>query len=198
MHPASLFHEPDSGALLAHLANWRFVSVVARSDSELIVAQVPAIVRLALLSIDFHLSRNNAMVPLIAAGAEAVVISLGPQSYISPDWYVGADQVPTWNYLSVEAHGTLGPMTEPELVTLLDDLSAVEETRLAPKPVWTRDKMSPGRFEAMLGGIVGARLTVSKLQGTTKLSQNKTAEDRAGVIAALGDHPIARRMADLP
>ena len=80
------------------------------------------------------------------------------------------------------------------LVALLDDLSAQEEARLAPKPPWTRGKMSEGKFERMLRGIVGARLAVERLEGTTKLSQNKPDADRAGVIAALGDHPIGRRM----
>jgi len=46
----------------------------------------------------------------------------------------------------------------------------------------------------MLGGIVGARMIVERLEGTTKLSQDKPPADRAGVVAALGDHPIARMM----
>jgi transcriptional regulator len=54
--------------------------------------------------------------------------------------------------------------------------------------------MSPGRFDAMVRAIVGARLTIERLEGVTKLSQNKSEADRAGVIAALGDHPIGRLM----
>jgi transcriptional regulator len=79
-------------------------------------------------------------------------------------------------------------------VALLDDLSAQEEARLEPKPPWTRAKMSPGRFEAMTRAIVGVRLTVERLEGTSKLSQNKSEADRGRVIAALGDHPIGRLM----
>ena len=200
MHPAPAFQVRNVEPLLARIAAHPFMTLAAAPGGLPLIAHAPVVIRRLAggLALDFHLSRRNALANALESGFHGVLLGLGPDAYVSPDWYESADQVPTWNYLSVEAHGTLGPMTEPELVTLLDDLSAVEETRLAPKPVWTRDKMSPGRFEAMLGGIVGARLTVSKLQGTTKLSQNKTAEDRAGVIAALGDHPIARRMADLP
>jgi transcriptional regulator len=55
--------------------------------------------------------------------------------------------------------------------------------------------MGPGRFEAMLSGIVGGRLTVERLEGTFKLSQNKGEADRAGVISGLGeDHLLARQM----
>ncbi len=77
---------------------------------------------------------------------------------------------------------------------MLDDLSALEEARLLPKKPWTRDKMSPGKFEGLLRGIVGMRMAVTRLEGTAKLSQNKTQADRAGVMAALADHPIGRRM----
>ena len=96
--------------------------------------------------------------------------------------------------VTVEAEGPVAALDEAGLVALLDDLSAQEEARFLPKLPWTRAKMSPGRFETMLRGIIGARLTVERLEGTTKLSQNKPDGDRAGVIAALGDHPIARLM----
>ena len=83
-------------------------------------------------------------------------------------------------------------------MALLDDLSAREEARLAPKAPWTRQKMSPGRFEAMLAGIQGFRLRPHRLEGTFKLSQNKPADERARVAAALADHPVAWRMGRIP
>ena len=82
-------------------------------------------------------------------------------------------------------------LNDDELVALLDDLSAQEEARLLPKPPWTRAKMSPGRFEALTRGIIGARLLVDRLQGTFKLSQNKADADRLGVAKGLGGHQIA-------
>jgi transcriptional regulator len=150
------------------------------------------------LALDFHLSRGNALAGAIASGFRAVAVSLAADAYISPDWYEAADQVPTWNYVSVEAEGPIVALDEAGLVALLDDLSAREEARLAPKPPWTRGKMSPGRFEAMLRGIVGARMTLERLEGTTKLSQDKSDADVAGVAAALGDHPIGRLMRPRP
>ena len=200
MHPAGAFKETDEAALLAHLARHPFATIAAAPQGRPLIAHAPLIVRRtpAGLALDFHVSRNNALADHIAGGFAAVAVSLEADAYVSPDWYEGADQVPTWNYLSVEAEGAVTPLDEAGLVTLLDDISALEERRLAPKPPWTRHKMSPGRFEAMLRGIVGARLVVSRLEGTFKLSQNKNAADRAGVITALGDHPIGRRMAELP
>jgi transcriptional regulator len=199
MHPQAAFRETDETTLLAHLARHAFVTIAAAPQGRLHVAHAPLVVRRLAsgLALDFHLSRGNALAAAIADGFRAVAVSLAADAYISPDWYEGADQVPTWNYISVEAEGPVAALDEAGLVTLLDDLSAQEEARLAPKPPWTRGKMSPGRFEAMTRAIVGARMTVERLEGTTKLSQNKDEADRAGVIAALGDHHIAQRMRGL-
>jgi transcriptional regulator len=134
---------------------------------------------------------------LLAYGVRAVALSAGPHAYVSPDWLAGHNEVPTWNYVSVEAEGSLTPLSRDELIALLDDLSLQEETRLLPKKPWTRDKADPDYIERLVGAIVGARLHVERLEGTIKLSQNKSEADRAAVVAALGDHPIAARMRDL-
>jgi transcriptional regulator len=196
MHPAPAFKVTDAAPLLAHLRVHPFVTLCAAPQGRPLVAHAPVVVTLtrAALNLDFHLSRSNALAEYLADGFQAVAVSLGPDAYVSPDWYERADQVPTWNYLTVEAEGPVAAMDDAGLVRLLDQLSAQEEARLAPKPVWTRAKMSPGRFEAMLGGIVGARMAVERVEGTWKLSQDKSDADRAGVIAALGDHAIARLM----
>ncbi|THD59073.1 FMN-binding negative transcriptional regulator [Phenylobacterium sp.] len=197
MHPAATFHEGEAEQMLAHLARHPFVTLAAAPDGRLAIAHAPVVVRRLAggLALDFHLARSNLLAPALAQGFRAVAISLAADSYISPDWYGTADQVPTWNYVTVEAEGPVTAMDGAGLVALLDDLSAQEEARLAPKRPWTRAKMSPGRFEAMARAIIGARLTVERLEGTTKLGQNKTAAERAGVIAALGDLPIAVLMA---
>ena len=196
MHPQGVFRTDDHEALLAHLARRPFVTLVARPAGRLLVAHAPVVVRQQGqgVALDFHLSRGNALAEALNTGFQAVAVSLATDAYISPDWYASADQVPTWNYVSVEAEGPVAALDGAGLVALLDDLSAQEEARLAPKPAWTRAKMSPGRFEQMSRAVVGARMRVERLEGTTKLSQNKDDPDRAGVIAALGDHPVARRM----
>src|SRR6478752_7807478 len=187
MHPAATFKVEDEALLLAHLAAHPFVALAAAPDGRPRVAHAPVVARRLAggLALDFHLSRGNALAPFLAAGFRAVVVSLASEAYISPDWYESADQVPTWNYVTVEAEGPVVAMDDASLVALLDDLSAQEEARLAPKPPWTRHKMSPGRFETMTRAIIGARLTVERLEGVTKLSQNKSDADQAGVAAAL-------------
>jgi transcriptional regulator len=197
MHPAKPFQVDDRETLLAFIRQHPFVTIAAAVRGRPFVAQTPVVIRelhFGEVALDFHLSRGNVLAAHIVQGFRAVVLATGPDAYVSPDWYESADQVPTWNYLSAEAEGRVAPLNDDELVTLLDDLSAQEEAHLAPKPPWTRAKMSRGRFEALTRGIIGARLTVDRLEGTFKLSQNQGAADRAGVVAALGDHPIAGLM----
>lgn len=196
MHPAPSFKIEDETTLLAHLAAHPFVTLAAAPQGQLFVAHAPVLARRLPqgLVLDFHLSRGNALTPHLAAGFRAVAVSLAADAYVSPDWYVSQGAVPTWNYLSVEVEGPVAALDDDGLIALLDDLSVQEETRLLPKPPWTRAKMAPGRFEAMCRSIIGARLTVERLEGTFKFSQNKDEADRAGVIAGLGDHPMARLM----
>ena len=197
MHPAKPFHVEDRETLLAFVAAHPFVTIAAAVRGRPFVAQSPVVIReldFGELALDFHLSRGNVLAPHIVQGFRAIALATGPDAYVSPDWYGGEDQVPTWNYLSVEAEGSVAPLNDEELIALLDDLSAQEEARLLPKPPWTRAKMNPAKFEALTRGIIGARLMVDRLEGTSKLSQNKGEADRAGVIAGLGDHPIAGLM----
>ena len=197
MHPAGIFRVNERGSLLTQLRAQPFVTLAAAPQGRPLVAHAPVAIHEAdgALALEFHLARGNALAAFLAGGFRAVAVSLGPDAYVSPDWYGAPDQVPTWNYLTVEAEGPVAAMDEAGLTDLLDRLSAQEEAKLAPKPPWTRGKMSPGRFEAMLGGIVGARLTVERLEGTCKVSQNKTPAQRAGVAGALGEHPMAALVA---
>jgi transcriptional regulator len=197
MHPSAAFREGEAEALLAHLAQHPFVTLAAAPDGRLAIAHAPVVVRRlpSSLALDFHLARSNALAPALAHGFRGVAVSLAADAYISPDWYGSPDQVPTWNYVSVEVEGPVATLDAAGLVALLDALAVQEESRLLPKRPWTRGKMSPGRFESMTRGIIGARLTIERLEGTTKLGQNKSEAERAGVIAALDDHPIAALMA---
>jgi transcriptional regulator len=189
MHPNRAFAWEDRDAMLAFLADVAFCTICVDGP---IVAHAPVIVA-APDRILFHLSRGNRAAA--TAPKRAIVSCLGPEAYVSPDWYGSPDQVPTWNYLAVEAEGPLRRLDEVELAQLLDDLSAAHEARLAPKPAWTRAKMSPGRFEAMLKAIIGYELSIEALRGTRKLGQNKKAVERIG--AANGLKPFNPDMAAL-
>lgn len=192
MHPSPRFRETDLAILLARMAAHPFALVTVNGTRAPLAVHTPVIARAegdgALLR--FHLSAANPVTAQLLAGAEAAIVFTGPDAYISPDWYGEVpDQVPTWNYLSVEAEGAARETGREGAAAFLDDLSDVFETALLPKPPWKRDKMKPAAFEAMLNGIRAFEMHPRRLEGITKLGQNKTPEMRAGVVSALEDVP---------
>jgi transcriptional regulator len=131
----------------------------------------------------FHLARAN---PLADMDDVLVRFSfLGPDAYISPDWYETHALVPTWNYIAVEASGRARRLDEPGLRRLLVDLSAAEEEQLAPKAPWTLDKVPEERVAMLLNAIRGFEVPLDTLEGKFKLSQDKIEADLAGAIAGL-------------
>lgn len=148
--------------------------------------------------LSFHCSARNRVTPLLA-DARAIASFSPLDGYVSPDWYVTLGQVPTWNYVAVEAEGRLEPLSRAALIAQVDALGDAHEARLAPKPAWTRDKVDPAAYERMVDAIRGFVIRVEAWRGTAKLSQNKPAADRAGVSAALdalGRHDLAAAIAD--
>jgi len=179
LHPAAAFGWDDAAAL-AFAAEIAFAHIFALTPDGPRVAHAPLLVGNGVAR--FHLSNGNALTPHLGGGHATASVA-AHDHYVSPDWHVGADQVPTWNYVAVELSGPVRRLDDAELVALLDASAATFEPRV--REGWTRAKMSPARFEAMCRGITGFEMTIETLRATRKLSQNKTDADVAGVVAAL-------------
>src|SRR6516164_5771347 len=92
--------------------------------------------------------------------------------------------VPTWNYTVVHAHGRAEAIEDPVwLERHVSELTAQQEHD-QPAP-WATEDAPRSYFEAMLRGIVGVRFEISRLEGKCKMSQNRIAIDRAGVVRGL-------------
>jgi transcriptional regulator len=133
-----------------------------------------------------HFARANPIWRACDGTAEALAVFAGPDTYISPDWYVTPHQVPTWNYIAVHAAGRPKVVNdEAQVRRLLEDLSARSEARLPAKKPWAVDKLPAEIYERMIKGIVAFEMPIDRIEGKWKLSQNRTEEDRRGVVAAL-------------
>jgi transcriptional regulator len=164
----------------------RFATIAAAIDGVVQLAYAPVALDTGCGTcgrIRFHLARLNPLADL--ADAHMRLSFLGPDAYISPDWYETHALVPTWNYIAVEATGTARRLDDGALRQLLADLSAAEEMQLAPKPVWTPDKVPEDRMVMLLGAIRGFEVRLDTLEGKFKLSQDKSAADLAGAIKGL-------------
>jgi transcriptional regulator len=135
-----------------------------------------------------HVARSNPMWSDLDRDVEALAIFQGPDSYISPSWYPTKREhgkvVPTWNYAVVHAYGPLRVIDDPAwLRSLLEALVAQHESALAEP--WSISD-APGEFiDRMIESIVGFEISITRLVGKWKVSQNQPAQNRAAVVDAL-------------
>lgn len=193
MHPAPPFRWTDEAEMLALIDAAAFARIFLTTTKGPRVAHAPVLLT-GPCRLRFHLANGNALVSELD-GARVLTLSEGPNAYVSANWYV--DQrgaVPTWNYLAVECEGLVRRLDRTELTDLVDRLADQLEPRVGAD--WTRAKMEPARFEAMLGAITGFELQIEDLRGTRKISQNKSDPEVAGVIAGMRANR-AEEMADL-
>jgi transcriptional regulator len=199
MHPNPAFRWEDRDAMRQLVAEIGFGALFAGTPDGPRVAHVP-VVWLDETTLGMHIARGNGIARHLD-GATALFSMIGPDGYVSPDWYgLGSSEVPTWNYVAVELEGTMRRMERDELIAQIDRLSAAQEARLAPKAPWTRAKMDPKKFDAMLNAIIGFRLEVTAWRGTLKLGQNKPDTARQGAadgLEASGRRGIAHWMRPL-
>jgi transcriptional regulator len=138
-----------------------------------------------------HVARANPHWQCLDGSVRALAVFSGPHAYVSPRWYQ-REGVPTWNYIAVHAEGTPRLLEEP--AALRELLARLTDTYDGPGGF---DALSPELVDRMSRGIVAFELPIEQLTGKAKLSQNKSAGDRAGVIAGLEaqDEPGAREIA---
>jgi transcriptional regulator len=145
-----------------------------------------------------HVARANRLWQT-AADTEVLVVFQGPQAYVSPGWYPSkaatGKVVPTWNYVMVQARGRLRAIEDPTALHAL--VSRLTRTHEAAQPQpWAVTDAPADYIDSMLRAIVGIEIEVATLTGKWKVSQNRSASDRAGVAEGLAhdDSESARAM----
>lgn len=135
-----------------------------------------------------HVARANLVWQALEAGTPSVVVFHGPQAYITPSWYPGkavhGKVVPTWNYAVVHAHAVARAVHESDWKrTMLDRLSQAHEAA-QPQP-WQVSEAPADDIDRMLCAVVGIELSIDRLEGKVKASQDEDLPDRWGSAAGL-------------
>jgi transcriptional regulator len=135
-----------------------------------------------------HLAKANPHARAADPKVQTLVIFQGPDGYITPSYYAAKKEhgkvVPTWNYASVHAYGTLEAFDDP--ARLLDVVTRLTNRYEKPRAQPWAVADAPDDFvQGMLRGIVGIALPIARLEGKVKMSQNRPAADQAGVIEGL-------------
>ena len=135
-----------------------------------------------------HVSRANPVWCQMAEGVTSVVMFMGPQAYITPSWYPGKQEhgrvVPTWNYSAVHAHGVMRAIEDPDwILRMLSHLTNAQES--ARKTPWQVSDAPHEYIQKMQKAIVGIELTIERLEGRLKVSQDEEPADRLGTVEGL-------------
>ncbi len=135
-----------------------------------------------------HVARPNPQARGALPGVQALAIFQGPDAYITPSWYATKREngkvVPTWNYVAIHAYGPVEFFDDTERLRAIVTRLTEREERTRAEP-WAVTDAPADFIDGMLRGIVGFALSIARLEGKWKMSQNRPAQDRAGVVAGL-------------
>jgi len=191
MYVPAHFEESRPEALHALMTAHPFGTLVTHGRSGLAANHIPFDLdpaRGTMGILKAHVARANPVWQSVANGDEVLVIFRASDAYISPNWYPSKHethrQVPTWNYMVVHAHGRITIRDDERFVRgVVARLTRTHES-VQPDP-WKMSDAPAEYVDTMLKAIVGLEIEITRLEGKSKLSQNKEVRDIRGAGQAL-------------
>jgi transcriptional regulator len=164
-----------------------FATFITVHGGEARVTQIPMVFRDEATLIG-HMARANPHSAALLAETASIQATLqftGVNRYISPAWYTVNTGVPTWNYETVQARGTLmlikgSEQTESVVKALIEAFDTQAEK---VKQAWADSPQAAQT--AQLGAILAFEVHLTQCDAKTKLSQNRPMSDHPRIIAAL-------------
>lgn len=205
MYRPSHFEQPRVDVMQALVASNPLATLVTSSSEGLDANHIPLLLKSdgsTYGKLVGHVARANPLWKQASPTVDVLAIFHGPDCYISPNWYATKHEagkvVPTWNFAVVHAYGSLQAIDDPRwLMAHLEELTAHNEQAM-PSPWKVSD--APAEFtDRLVGAIVGIEISISRLVGKWKVSQNQPDANQRSVIEALrsSSSDNARSMATL-
>ena len=187
MYTPKQFEMNDPAELSAFMQHYNFAALVTSHEGNLTATHLPFMLdssRGEHGTLIAHLARPNPQWKTFEHGQDALVIFTGPHAYVSPSWYEKPQvNVPTWNYTAVHAYGVPRVVEDSELIyVMLDQLVKAHEVGYEqPWPMQSAEE----HVRRLIGGIVGFEMTITRIEGKYKLSQNRSEADQYHVVEHL-------------
>jgi len=183
--PAS-FNTADEKTLESFIETYDFATVISSSSAGLIASHVPIVLRRSgeETVLVGHLARANEQWRHFDGNTECLVVFQGPHSYISPTWYATSPAVPTWNYSAVHVYGKPLATENTAFTTSAIEALVTKYEYTRPKPWETKD-LAADLYSKLVAAIVAFEMPIDRMEGKFKLGQNRSREDRLGMLAGL-------------
>lgn len=204
MTPTSAFRYDDKDEALAFVAAHPFATVAVNGEQGPVTALVPLVIADDGLTLLGHVARINPFwTTAQQGGGKAVAVFRGSDAYVSPSNYPSKAEhervVPTWNYMAVEIRG--GITVETDAAAMLPYITALTDKMESHRDLPWQVSDAPEDYIAKLSrGIVGFKLAIDDITHVRKLSQNKSIEDKQGVLESFenssnpSEHVLAHEM----
>lgn len=202
MYTPKHFEVRDPELLFALMERFSFATLVSVDGGVPAASHLPFLIEKqrgpqgALIS---HMARANMQWQTFRDDQEILTIFQGDHTYISPSWYTQQHAtVPTWNYMVVHVYGVPRIIDDDAALDMLARVTAKHEAAFAQP--WQMDQAYAAK---LLRGIVAFEISITRLEGKFKLSQNRSERDQQQVIASLAastdpiERELARHMHDL-
>jgi len=191
MYTPPHFREDDIAVLHEAIRRIAFGTLVTLGPDGLVASHVPLLLdaeKGARGTLTGHLAKANIQTKTEASDIEALAIFQGPEAYITPNWYATKQEhgkvVPTWNYVAVHAYGPISFFEDAE--RLRDQVASLTDRHEAANAEPWALNDAPEKFvQSQLKGIIGFEIPITRIDGKWKLSQNRPAADKEGVIRGL-------------
>lgn len=180
------FKSEDWDQMVTLIEDFSFGLLISIVENNLEISHIPF--RIACrkpLVLEGHVAVANPVSKQVFAGKRFTAVFSAEHAYISPTWYHTPGFVPTWNYVAVHVAGEVKPIIDKSNLALLVEELADQFERDREDP-WV-----PDYSHEMLTQIVGFRMYVDRVDGKFKLSQNRSKNDREGLIRGLEDGSVA-------
>lgn len=200
MYTPPIFRQTDVSELYAFVQQHPLATLVVQTDTGLEATHIPlywqpqAHGHGRLLG---HFAKANPIWQSVAPGQTWLAVFQDSGHYISANWYPAKQQhhkvVPTWNYQAVHIHGQLRRLENEADAHQLLTLLTRQHEQTQPRP-WSLADAPADYIQAMCRAIVCFEITIERIEGKYKLSQNQTAANRQGVVdGLLAEHTAAAR-----
>ncbi|HTZ60213.1 MAG TPA: FMN-binding negative transcriptional regulator [Acidobacteriaceae bacterium] len=191
MYTPKAFEVTDLPLLQAAMKQSDLVTLVTMTSSGLVATHLPVLLnetKGAYGALSGHVSRANLQWKETDPAVEALIIFLGLDTYVTPNWYPAKREtgrvVPTWNYAAIHAYGRIEFFEDTErLRKVVTELTDKHEAAF-PAP-WKITDAPTAYIDSQLKAIVGFEMEILRLEGKQKFNQNRSVEDRMGVMKGL-------------